>query len=146
MFYPFDSPFLQYLINTKDLSIVAASCRLVHVNIRRHQLRIILIWGHHVNGKTFFFSFLSDRSNDIISLKTFTSDYRNFKSFYNLMYIGKSSSDFFWLSFSVCFIIFKDLVSKGWSTQIKTNRQMRRILLFNEFTQYICESHNCGCI
>ena len=75
LFRSLDSVFCTYLCHIDKFDISSGLARLVLYYIRRYELAVVLVWGHHIYFESLTLRSFCHRSDDIVRLESFDHQY-----------------------------------------------------------------------
>ena len=133
----FNVPLFTDLSGAHHIHTIAHEGRLVQKDMVIHNLSIVLVWGHHVNGKQFLFRFFCDGTNDVVCLKSIHFQNRNSKGTNDLFYPRNRHGDILRLLQSIGLVRSILLVTESRCLGIKCHCDVAGFFFFQDLQERV---------
>ena len=129
-----------------DLEILTAVGRLVLQHVGTHQLTEVFVGRHHVGGEILLLGHAGQCAYDVVGLEPFHLDQRDVVSFDNLLDDRHRQLDVLGSRGACSLVIFGGLMAERRTLRIEAYRDVRGILLAQQFLECVHKAENGGCV
>ncbi len=135
LIHPLNPPAVADLLNPEHFRRITPAARLEDFHFFGDQLAKVFVRGHHVDLVACRFSLMCQGSNDIVRLEARNAEGGNLHGFKQLVDIGNGHFDALRGLVSVRFVRREELLANLATANVKHNRDMAGLLLFQNIQQ-----------
>ena len=133
-------PFFTNLLGAHHIHAISHEGRFVKKNVLVYKLSIVLVGGHHVHRKPFFFCFFGKGAYQIIRLKSIQLQTRDTKGLDKFFYPRNGHRDVLRLCLSVGLVGLVLYVAKSRGFGVKNDRNMTGLFFLQYFQKRVGEA------
>ena len=135
----FDAVLLANLLRTEDFRRLAHLAWLVHLDVGRHQLAVVLVGGHHIDLKTLYLGVLGQGAHHVVGLIAVHLHNGHAEGLEDALDIGHGVDDIVGRGFAVGLVLLKLGVAESGRTRVKRHGDVGRLLVLHQLVEHIGE-------